>query len=241
MTFSEETLMAYADGEVDEPTRVAIEAALAADPALAQRISRHRALRARLRGAFDPVLTEPVPQRLLAAASATAPRPRIAPVVPLRRSAAPRWSWPQLLALAASLVIGALLGPWLRGPAPLIARDGTLLADGALARALSQQLASHQAATAPVQVGVSFRSHNGDYCRTFVLREQAALAGLACRERDAWRLEALAATEPSPPGEYRAAASALPPAVASTLDTLIAGPPLDARGEAAARDHDWQR
>ena len=49
MTFSEETLIAYADGELDAATRAALEAALASDPQLAQRIERHRALRARPR------------------------------------------------------------------------------------------------------------------------------------------------------------------------------------------------
>ena len=118
-----------------------------------------------------------------------------------------------------------------------------MLAAGTLARALSEQLASNQPADAAVQIGVSFRSRGGDYCRTFVLREKSALAGLACRDHGAWRLETLAASESAPAagGEYRAAATALPPAVAGTLDALIAGEPLDADAEAAARDRGWKQ
>jgi hypothetical protein len=241
MTFDDETLMAYADGELEATTRAAVEAAMAVDPALAQRVAQHRALRSRLCSAFDPVLSEPIPERLLAAARGAAAPAHPARVIPLRRTPAARWSWPQLGALAASLLLGALLGAWLlRTPAPLGTRDGTLLAAGALARALSEQLAGTQPADAPVQIGVSFRSHSGEYCRTFVLREKQTFAGLACHERDEWRLLALAAGEGQrETAGYRPATSALPAAVASTLDALIAGEPLDAGAEASARQHHW--
>ncbi len=245
MNFSDETVMAYADGELDAASRAALEAAMATDPQLARRVARQRALRARLRAALDPVLDEPLPERLLASVRGVPARGQAANVVALKRQAAPRWSWPQWGAIAASLVGGVLLGPLLlRAPAgpALVTRDGQVLASGALARALSEQLASHQPPGAPVQIGVSFRARNGDYCRTFVLREQGTLAGLACREREAWRLEVLA-HNPAPPAAaagYRPAGSALPASVTHTLDELIAGEPLAAGAEAAARARGWQ-
>src|SRR5207253_2157877 len=124
-----------ADGELGPAAGAALEAAMAADPGLAQRVARHQALRARLRAALDPVLDEPLPQRLLESVrGAAAPRPA-AKVIPLKRPAAPRWSWPQLGALAASLVLGALLGPLVLHPpaggGALITRDGEMLAGGA--------------------------------------------------------------------------------------------------------------
>jgi hypothetical protein len=243
MTFNDETLMAYADGELDAPTRAAVEAAMAADPRLAAQIERHRALRVRLRAALDPVLAEPPPQRLLDSARGVAPR-RTDSVVSLRRGASARGSRWQWTAMAASLVVGALLGPLLvRAPAggAIIARDGQLLAGATLARALSEQLASAQPPGAPVQIGVSFRSRSGDYCRTFVLHEAASFAGLACRGTREWRLEALAqAPAPAAAGAYRQAASALPPGISHTLDELIAGEPLSAAAESAARARGWQ-
>ena len=244
MRFEDETLMAYVDGELDDAARTAIEVALAADADLAKRIAQHRALRSRLHNAFDPVLEEPVPERLLAAARGESTSSgHSGRVVPLRRIDRARWSWPQVSALAASLVLGVLVGPsLLRTSAPLVTRDGALLAGDTLAHALSQQLASTQPADAPVQIGVSFRSRSGDYCRTFVLRGKSALAGLACNEHGAWRMEAVAASESAhETAGYRAAASGLPTAVASTLDALIAGEPFDARVEAAARDRNWSR
>src|SRR5580692_8160534 len=147
MKFSDETLMAYADGELDGPTHAAVEAAQAADPELARRIAQHQALRSRLRRAFDPVLAEPLPEQLLASARGAAAASPPDNVVPLKRRFTMRASWPQWSAIAASLLLGALLGPWLmRAPqvGPLVAHEGTVLASGALARALSEQLASNQ-------------------------------------------------------------------------------------------------
>jgi hypothetical protein len=244
MNFSDETVMAYADGELDAATRAAVEAAMALDAQLAQRVARHRALRGRLHVALDPVLDEPLPQRLLASVQG-APASRRADRIPLQHKAAPRWSWPQWGAIAASLVTGVLLGPLLlRTPAGavLVSRDAQVLASGALARALTEQLASNQPPGAPVQIGVSFRARNGDYCRTFVLRDESALAGLACRGHQAWRLEVLAHSpaQPAAAAGYRPAGSALPASVTHTLDELIAGEPLDAGAEAAARQRGWQ-
>src|SRR5215472_5681215 len=245
MTFSEETLSAYADGEVDAVTRAALEAALANDPQLALRVARHRALRARVRDAFTPVLEEPVPERLLASVRGTAPGERTGNVVPLKPRPRARWSWPQWGAMAASLVVGLLLGPLVLRPsapqAPLATSGGRVLASGVLARALSQQLSSAEPAGAPVAIGVSFRARSGGYCRTFVLHESQSLAGLACREGPAWQVKALAQSEApgAAGGGYAQAASELPPAVARTLDDLIAGEPLDAAAETAARERGW--
>ncbi len=66
MKFSDEMLMAYADGELDLVARAEIEAAMARDPEVARAVERHRATAAQIRGAYDGVLAEPVPRRLAA-------------------------------------------------------------------------------------------------------------------------------------------------------------------------------
>jgi hypothetical protein len=187
-----------------------------------------------------------VPERLLAGARGAAAGQRPRNVSALQPRPRARWSWPQWGAIAASLVSGALLGPFLlrspAGNAPIDTRGGRMLANGRLEHALSEQLASTQPAGAPVQIGISFRARSGAYCRTFVMHDESQLAGLACRERNAWRLETLARTESGPAGAgLRPAGSALPSAVAGTLDGLIAGEPLDAAAEAAARAGGWNR
>lgn len=244
MKFSDEVLMAYADGELDIETRERVEDAITGDPEIAQRIASHKALRKTLRSSFDPVLAEPVPDRLIAATRALPSAPPGDRVVPLRRKSAPTRSLPGWAPLAASFVLGALVlqfGMSLRASRSITERDGQLLASGALERALSNQLANTQGAKAPVWIGVSFRSKGGNYCRTFQLRETRALAGLACRGEKEWRVEVLAhadeATSPNP--AYRPAASALPPSLALAVNETITGDPLDAAGEAQARQHHW--
>jgi hypothetical protein len=244
MTFSEETLMAYADNELDAQTRSAVEAAMATDPEIARRVARHKALRGRLRMAFDRILDEPPPQRLIDAARGVPAVRREGNVIPLRRKAPPRRAVPQWMALAASLVLGVLIGQGLLriagAPGPISSRDGKLLANGVLAQALSEQLVSTQKDDQPVRIGVSFKSKDGDYCRTFSLRESTTLAGVACRENDTWQVQALAQGEaPAPGGTYRQAGSAMPRSITQAVDDMIAGDPLDARAENLAREKNW--
>lgn len=65
-TIAEHELQAYVDGELAPDEIARVEAAIAANPALAAQVERERRLRAQLRAAFDPVLDEPVPARFAA-------------------------------------------------------------------------------------------------------------------------------------------------------------------------------
>ena len=246
MTFSEEVLMAYADGELDAPTRAAVDAAMASDPEIARRIARHEALRSRVHSAFNKVLDEPVPARVLNVARNERPAPLRSNVTPLRPRQVRHWNWRQWTAVAASLIVGVIAGRLTlmhEGNAgPVMTRGDRLLAAGTLAAALSDQLASGQSTADPVRIGVSFRAKSGEYCRTFTLRGAAGLAGLACRAQDGWQLGVLARTE-SPSGSagtYRQAASSMPAAVVAAVGERMAGEPLDQHAEAAARERHWQ-
>jgi hypothetical protein len=244
MNLTDETLAAYADGELDEATRASIEAHMRADPEIAGRVAAHQALRMRVSAAFNPVLAEPVPERLAALTRASSTG--AGQVIELRpkRPAARQWSWTQWGAMAASFILGAIV---LRlalhdfGGAPVSVRDGRLVASGVLASALSQQLASAPPTNAEVQIGVSFRSRASQYCRAFVLEESSPLAGVACRAGSDWQLKVLApAALAAGSGAYRQAASALPAAVRAEIDAQIAGEPLDANAERVARDRNWK-
>jgi hypothetical protein len=293
MSIPDEVLMAYVDGELPPEERARIEAAMRADAEVARRVQQQQALRASLRSAFEGVLREPVPDRLLAAArgqgamagegasgghgrrasgasasgadttvdasegstsrAGGAPDSRrsssvtdFAAAAQARKDAREsrstrRWSWPEWGAMAASLVIGVIVAQFaMRSPgsAPFTSQQGQLLAQGDLARTLSEQLASDQAAGAETSVGVSFRTKDGGYCRSFTMRSSST-AGLACREGDAWRVDVLARSDKSS-GEYTQAGSALPAAVLNVIEQQIHGEPLDAAAEARAKDSDWQ-
>jgi hypothetical protein len=238
MRFSDETLMAYADGELDPQERAAIEEAMRDDPAIANAVADHRALRADVAAAFAGILDEPVPARLQPSAPASTPVLSLDAARAERAAAKARrtWSWPEWGALAAMLVVGVLAGKALPGGAPAIAGNGgQVVAQGELASALDRQVGGQGGGT--VKVGVSFAARDGDYCRTFVM---GTSAGLACRAGGQWKIPVLSETAPEAAGGYRQAGSALPAAVLDAVDERIAGKPLDAAGEEAARSHGWQ-
>ena len=239
MSYDEETLMAYADGELDDSLNAEISAAIGRDPALAQRVQRHRALRAEVAAAYSNVLGQPLPERLLAAAGAPPPRAQVLQFARKPAGAAPRWGSREWLALAASLVLGMLLSWRFIAPsqgALVTASNGALVASGALARALDSQLASSQGSEEPVQIGLTFRSQDGSYCRSFTLKS-ASTAGLACRDSGEWRIPVTAAVTRSEASVRQA--SSPPEAVLSAIEARIAGDALDAAAEEDARLGGW--
>jgi anti-sigma factor RsiW len=113
---SEERLIAYLDGELAESERAEIALWLERDPALREHAAQLSESAALLRTAFDEVLREPLPERLVAAA-----RGETAHVVDLAMARASRWKriasdrrWWIGLPVAASLV-GLIVGTQLAG------------------------------------------------------------------------------------------------------------------------------
>jgi len=250
MTVSDETLMAYADGEVDEATRTIIETAMRENPEVRRRIAEHRALRETMQGAFSAVLDEPVPQRLIDAARGQTAAPAGGHVVDLasaRRAAAGRApgrlrNW-QPVAMAASVLVGVALGyvGWHAKPLVTTSSSGELVAGAGLAEALSHQLSEDRSPGLAAITGLSFRAKTGDYCRTFSLTGSHAGSGLACHEGAGWTIKVLAQSPPaaSNSSNFRTAASADPPAVRAAVEESIDGEPLDRAGEIAARQGNW--
>ncbi len=246
MTLTEDMLDRYVDGELDAASRAAVEAAAAQDPEVAEQLERRRALRAKLAAAFDPILTEPVPETLRGAVLAgRRPSAAVVDLAQARRariSPRPRPAWMPAATMAACLAAGVVIGIGLMSPQPpFVARgaDGALVARGALAGALDKRLASDTGA-GPVQVGLSFASTERRYCRTFTVSGAKGLAGLACRDPGGWGVRVLTATAAPQAGGYRQAASSIPPAVRDAAEALRSGDPLDARQEAAARAAGWK-
>jgi anti-sigma factor RsiW len=131
---SDDRLIAYLDGEVEMAERREIEAWLEADPLARDRLAALAQSANLVRLAFDEVIHEPVPERLIAAARGeTMVAEPSAKVVPFqRRQAAARsavWpSWRVWLPLAASL-FGLLLGT-----SAAYLGFGKLMADGVVGK-----------------------------------------------------------------------------------------------------------
>jgi anti-sigma factor RsiW len=253
MTISDETLMAFADGELDGEARAAVELALLENPQLEKRIAQHRALRQRVERAYTSELSGPIPERLLTAAKRPADisggnvvsikeaREAKARGVP---SAAPAKAWLRPAgAIAASVIIGFGLGYGsLRQASSPFTRssEGEVVASGRLAQALSRQLAAEQSSNSAVKIGVSFLAKSGEYCRTFSLAGAVSPAGLACRHGPDWRIQTMVRGTAAGTTEYRTAGSGMPPAVLTAVEEQISGEPLDQAGESAARLQEWK-
>ena len=255
--------MAYVDGELAPAEQAAFEQRLAHEPALAQAVARERALRARLASAYAPALDEPVPAALLdllampepevAATTAAANDAVAVGANDARRAALPhaqRWRWPEWGAMAACLVLGVLLGARVLAPraggsddtlAFGVARDGAVTAQGALRGALEQHVAGIVLdPNSPVAIGLTFRNHAKQYCRTFTLDN--ASSGIACKQADGWVVATLehAANAPShDKSTYRTAASPYSPALLQAIDAMRDGETLDAAAEKAAQAKGW--
>jgi len=248
LSFDDETLAAYVDGELDPATRVLVETAIETDPDIAARLKAQQDLKALLTGYYGPVADEPLPGRLLEAIQAGAPASAEVVDLAARRrpsaKASPAKPLPRLPAwagMAACLVVGLAIGRMALPTSIGLSGDArqALVASGPLARALNDQTAAD--ASGPIRIGLSFRDHDGDYCRTFQPNGREGLAGLACREAGAWRLQVASPVAAKSAAAYRTAGSEAPPAVLSVVDALIEGAPLDREGEQRAIAGHWRR
>src|SRR5712671_2384773 len=114
---SDETLVAYLDGELDGAERQHVEAWLAADDAARDRLTGLEQSADLLRSAYGDLVNEPVPERLIAAArgeTAGEAQPREAEILVLRRPqrstmAMPGGRWGIGIAAAAAL-FGLVVG-----------------------------------------------------------------------------------------------------------------------------------
>jgi len=139
---SETELQAYADGRLAPARLAAVEAWLAARPEEAERIAAYRRLAQEVRGAYDNMLSEPVPERLRHAARRRLPWARIAAVL----------AW-----VAVGVAVGVPAG-WYAKRERVVAQaapDSTVLARrAAVAHAVYSPEVRH-----PVEVGADDEQH----------------------------------------------------------------------------------
>lgn len=235
MTIDRETLAAYAEGQLGAAETARVEAAIAADPALAKDVAAHRALRDRLQAHFATVLDMPVPDRLLDAVK-SAPTAEVIDLSAARKAKARTLPsrWIMGGAIAASLAIGLILGTQVSDGGPVGGASGQLVAQGALDKALTTQLAS--AESAQVRVPLSFRNEDGRYCRVF---DTGTMAGIACRGDNAWIIDRMQSGGKGADTQYRQAGSALGEIMAAAQN-MARQEALLPQEEAAARNRGWK-
>lgn len=232
---SDEMLMAYVDGELDAVGRETVERALAESPTLREEVERQRFLRGALAAHYAPVADEAVPERLRAMLTGGAGGGTAVDFAAARERRRPRFALPHFAAMAASLAAGVVATQLTLAPdGPVAVEDGAMIAQGALAETLETRLASAQPAGAETRVGLTFEDRGGRMCRTF---EARALSGIACREQAGWVLAMTAEGASRPDAGYRQASA---PVLMEQAQAMMAGGPLDAAAEAAAKARGWR-
>ncbi len=183
------TLMAYADGELDQEAAVGVEAGARRSPAVQRRLEAFQVSRALLHTAYNGPLHEPIPEALLSAASAAEPafgaadRPGPGNVVrlPQSRARAAFVGWATAAAVAA-LVIGFGGGQYWESEIGLQALHRSELASALAARAQAVDLAletlpngrsvpwtAQSGAGGVITPVATYLSADGTYCRSYVV------------------------------------------------------------------------
>lgn len=247
-TITDETLMAFADGALDDAEADAVATAIGEDEALVARLETLARARRLARDAFSGIAAAPVPARLVAAviAADSAAKPTLraanAPSVPAWRIGA---------AVAAGLVAGVVLGPILAGlagrePGHDLARVAALaVLPPHVEAALAQELSGGRIAAGEQRSFLLVASHrlgDGTFCRSFAIEGREPGAGLACNRDGRWQVDAFLRQAPERPGSgaFRPA-SGVDPLIEEALERNEAGAPLSAAQEAEARARGWRR
>jgi len=258
--FTQAQLAEFINGTLEDASLIdAIEAAINADPVLAARVEALAAnsdLAVLVRDAFAPVISAPVPDRLIKVVTSGASSSGesggavvdFAAVLAARKAppahandAGGAWRWPQLGAIAASLVIGVMIGgSLLSGAGPdSSAGGGLVLASADLDTMLDSVPSGKKVDLANLGTGevvLTFRNIEGRLCRQFVLEGSDGTSdALACADgagTGRWQIEAYG-RRAAPVGEMKLAGGDAAPAVVAAVDAMIAGDPLIGADEAA--------
>ncbi len=250
---TDETLMAYADGALNESDAAAVAAALESDPQAAAKVAAFRQTGARLAGAargldeVPPALRARIEETLAASRPAAGGGDAAEPapagtVTPFRARPAAQararlagGGWPMALAASLALAIGLGAGLGLRDSgAPSDGGQLALLPSDGLAPLLDTLPSGETAPLADGALSVvsSFRAGDGRLCREveFAGADAAAALAVLCRNAGDWQPQLAMRLGQS---DGFAPASGLE-TVETFLGTLDAGPPLTPEEEAAA-------
>lgn len=244
--FDDETLMAFADGELDEATSIELETALAADDALAARLAVFLDTRRTVADALKPLINDEVPPHLLESvgrmveraeaeagpADRTGAPDNVVALHPQRKRPEPQ-RWFMRVAAGLVAVIAGVAGFAIGRSTENAASNQNLAA------ALDSQASGRDV---PLGTGTvlhvvsTFRDDHGELCREYQLndRENSTLT-IACRRGGEW-LPRLALTSLQPADGYVPASSQ--ETIDAYLASIHAGAPLSADEERAALSGD---
>lgn len=236
--FDDETLMAFADGELDEEQSRALEKALEEDDALAERLAVFLDSRTLLSDTLKPLNDEPIPEALAAKVAAmtqeaTAAKDAQQNVLAFKPKATSpaRSVRPWLLPLAASLI--AVISGVAGFSVGQMGGQSTGLEQN-IASALDREASGKDIALAGsgniLHIVSTFRDEDGALCREYEVKEPAnSTLTVSCQENGGWSTR-LALTQPRVEGYAPASAHET---VGAYLTSINASAPLSQKEEQA--------
>lgn len=258
---SDETLMAYADGELTGEQGRAVEQFIAANPSLAKRLAVFEETGRKLGAMLDDAIPAALPPHLLNAVTAP-PAASVSNAVPFRKAppvvAIRRKPW----AIAAGLALVAGSVSWWLGHTPSPqrqgidlasvvdqsgnAREGLRLALETVASGSESKVAGLNGANAVIRPDFTFLAKSGAFCRQYRLIERAsAVAGVACRSTEGvWHAERhVSANVPvaKKDGQIVPAGHETPKELDALVDEMISGDVLGAGAESDAIRNGWHK
>lgn len=212
--FSDEELMRFADGELDDEQSAAVEQALAVDDELATRLAVFMETRSLASEAFAPMLNEPVPaaltqsvEAMIARHKAEQPQDNVVAFKPRPRIVN---DW-RMLPIAASIaaVVGGLAGYSIGGSADQQGGGNLVLgpiSNNEVVRLLGELPSGQETQLAGTDTRMrsiaSFNDGSGDLCREFELDSANAntIVSVACWSDNAWTARFAVAAPPQESG-----------------------------------------
>lgn len=263
---TDETLMAFVDGELEAGERQRVTAALEHDADLRARLQMFEQTGRELGALFEQPMNEPVPSHIEEMVRRAPLGQR--PISPLERIAtqlrdtigelsAPAAKWATAGVAATIFAVGLSVGLWFQNlptgiPTDRIAllkvEDNHIWAQGALKTALETAASGEERKWPTANNGgtvvpvLTFKDNAGRFCREYAVAgtPEANAVGIACRdEADRWSVEIHTAQS--------AEAQSIAPAAGTGIERLSAlmtemskGEPLDLDAEEAAIRKGWR-
>lgn len=245
MSWSDESLSAYLDGELPPKEMEQLARDLEKDEALAARLERLATANRTFLAAASGI--DAVPLAVRTQALLAGEKKESARVVPFTVRRISTFVM-EHRAIAAGLVCAAAvygLGVATTPGPEVPASSGIIAANSPLDRALEGTASGETVQIAgggEIRPQLTFLTADDAYCRQYALVSGAgSVEGIACRGDDGWRLQVASfAPRRTGPDDYQTAASGRSAALEAFIDANIAGLPLNAGEEGAALARGWR-
>ena len=219
MTYTDEILNAYLDGELSDSQRIELDAAVISDIDLKRRLDNLSAVDGYFHQAMDSLAGDDMPKSVLSLLRDPV-RTRFQ-----KSGLAPRWIYPlaACFLLIAATGIGYNFGE-ARSSNQIDLFASKITASSPLYPILETTPSARQVSVGKTKMEIllSFASFEGQYCRQFNLEQSGtAFDALACRDETAWDVIALGRAKPQDANIYRTASTQSSPAVEAAVDALI--------------------